>query len=271
VSTNNVPAPQASTSQRSGSFDRELDEYGESFEIRYHEVQQPEESEKLGGEALQRQQSEEKASLRMEGDSSSDSMGFHDCAGAPPDYLHGTPPRHTTSAEEDSVDPVQEMLLSGSPASPKRPWALMDTSLSSGIALGVRSTMERRDRGPEAEEELEEGMLRMKLGNLQEVDEAGTEEWSQGEGSANTLSPNPKKATSILPSSSRNNSPVKVLMGSDPLRLPSTLQRFGAFLANEKTSILLRLMTTTSLNSINHENICCLNTVILILLLDHKR
>eukprot|EP01038_Epipyxis_sp_PR26KG_P014534 gene14534-19515_t len=55
------------------------------------------------------------------------------------------------------------------------------------------------------------------------------------------------------------------------LLIPSSLSRISTFLINEKISIIFRLMSTVSLRTINHENICCLNTTLLILLLEHQR
>ena len=52
---------------------------------------------------------------------------------------------------------------------------------------------------------------------------------------------------------------------------PTNLSRISAFLEAEKTHVLVRLMSTVTLGSINHENICCLNTALLVLLLEHKR
>ena len=53
--------------------------------------------------------------------------------------------------------------------------------------------------------------------------------------------------------------------------IPSSLFRISVFLAQEKVSILLRLISTVTLRTVNHENICCLNTTLLILLFEHKR
>jgi hypothetical protein len=47
--------------------------------------------------------------------------------------------------------------------------------------------------------------------------------------------------------------------------------RLSYFLTNEREAILLRLMSCISLRTINHENICCLNTALLIFLLAHRR
>lgn len=56
-----------------------------------------------------------------------------------------------------------------------------------------------------------------------------------------------------------------------PLTIQPKLFRFSMFLMQEKVTILLRLMTTVSMYTINHENICCLNTTLLILLFDYQR
>jgi hypothetical protein len=64
---------------------------------------------------------------------------------------------------------------------------------------------------------------------------------------------------------------VQVLSTAPPPAAPENLSRLAAFLQEEKTHVLVRLMSTVSLNTINHENICCLNTALMLLLLDHKR
>ncbi len=61
------------------------------------------------------------------------------------------------------------------------------------------------------------------------------------------------------------------LRAAMPLMVPDNLSRIVRFLTEEKINIIVRLMSTVSLSTINHENICCLNTVVLILLLEHKR
>jgi Protein of unknown function (DUF3689) len=53
--------------------------------------------------------------------------------------------------------------------------------------------------------------------------------------------------------------------------LPQSLQRFHCFLVQQREYILFRLMITVTMYTINHENICCLNTALLILLLADKR
>jgi Trpc4-associated protein len=45
----------------------------------------------------------------------------------------------------------------------------------------------------------------------------------------------------------------------------------GMFLMNERNNILLRLMDVTTIQTINHENICCVNTTLTILLMQHRR
>lgn len=47
--------------------------------------------------------------------------------------------------------------------------------------------------------------------------------------------------------------------------------RLVKFLVSAKTRILVRLMSAVTLRSINHENICCINTAILILMFEHRR
>lgn len=53
--------------------------------------------------------------------------------------------------------------------------------------------------------------------------------------------------------------------------VPPSLFQFSAFMLTQKTAILIRLMSMVTIASINHENICCLNTTIMILLLDYHR
>lgn len=61
------------------------------------------------------------------------------------------------------------------------------------------------------------------------------------------------------------------LRAAASLLCPDNLSRLATFLAEEKINVALRLMSTVSLGTINHENICCLNTVIMMFLLEHKR
>ncbi len=53
--------------------------------------------------------------------------------------------------------------------------------------------------------------------------------------------------------------------------LPDSIFRISLFLSSERENILLRLMGTISIHNINHENICCLNTAIVIVVLAHRR
>jgi len=53
--------------------------------------------------------------------------------------------------------------------------------------------------------------------------------------------------------------------------LPDGLFRLGMFLTREREAVLLRLMDTVTVRTVNHENICCLNTALLILVLVHRR
>lgn len=53
--------------------------------------------------------------------------------------------------------------------------------------------------------------------------------------------------------------------------IPEGLKRFHCFLVQQREYILFRLMITVTMYTINHENICCLNTALLILLLADKR
>ena len=47
--------------------------------------------------------------------------------------------------------------------------------------------------------------------------------------------------------------------------------RLGMFLINERDAILLRLMDIVTIRTINHENICCVNAALTLLLLAHRR
>jgi len=53
--------------------------------------------------------------------------------------------------------------------------------------------------------------------------------------------------------------------------LPDGVLRIGLFLSSERESVLLRLMDTVTVRTVNHENICCLNTSLLLLLFAHRR
>lgn len=55
------------------------------------------------------------------------------------------------------------------------------------------------------------------------------------------------------------------------IELPSSLNGISSFLLLAKPVILFKLMSTVTLRSINHENICCLNTAILVMLFEYKR
>lgn len=48
------------------------------------------------------------------------------------------------------------------------------------------------------------------------------------------------------------------------------LQRTTDFLLKNRSSILLKLMSIVTLASVNHENICCLNTALLLLIMAHR-
>ena len=49
--------------------------------------------------------------------------------------------------------------------------------------------------------------------------------------------------------------------------LPDSLFRFSMFLSKEREIILLRLMCAVTIGTVNHENICCLNTALVMLIL----
>jgi hypothetical protein len=53
--------------------------------------------------------------------------------------------------------------------------------------------------------------------------------------------------------------------------LPPTVKYLSSYLEQQKEHILYELMTIVTLRSINHENICCINTSILIFISAHKR
>ena len=52
--------------------------------------------------------------------------------------------------------------------------------------------------------------------------------------------------------------------------LPDSLFRFSMFLSKEREIILLRLMCAVTIGTINHENICCLNTALVMLILAER-
>jgi hypothetical protein len=65
------------------------------------------------------------------------------------------------------------------------------------------------------------------------------------------------------------------LLCASPLRTVSesraNMRRLMEFLINYKVKIVLKLLSSISIRSVNHENICCLNTAILICLLSYAR
>jgi hypothetical protein len=61
---------------------------------------------------------------------------------------------------------------------------------------------------------------------------------------------------------------------SHPLNVdsfPSGMKNLATLLIEGKPLILFKLMVTVTLKSVNHENICCINTAVLIMLFEHKR
>ena len=52
--------------------------------------------------------------------------------------------------------------------------------------------------------------------------------------------------------------------------LPPSLFRLSLFLQEEREHMLVKLMSIVTIKSVNHENICCLNTALLILILANK-
>jgi hypothetical protein len=53
--------------------------------------------------------------------------------------------------------------------------------------------------------------------------------------------------------------------------LPPSVRYLSSYLEQQKEHILYGLMTIVTLRSINHENICCINTSLLIFIYAHKR
>jgi hypothetical protein len=53
--------------------------------------------------------------------------------------------------------------------------------------------------------------------------------------------------------------------------ISDNLFRLSMFILQEKANIILRLMKIISLQTVNHENICCINTTLLFLLFDYIR
>jgi hypothetical protein len=76
---------------------------------------------------------------------------------------------------------------------------------------------------------------------------------------------NSKKEKNIAEKSS------DIVAAMDYLSNDSSSSMFSSFIKYEKLNILFRLITSISLKSINHENICCLNTALLLLLFDFHR
>jgi len=74
--------------------------------------------------------------------------------------------------------------------------------------------------------------------------------------------------TATAPTAAPVNAPVAA---APPVALPDSMFRLNVFLAREREHIVLRLMGTVSVHTINHENICCMNTALLILLLAQRR
>jgi len=52
--------------------------------------------------------------------------------------------------------------------------------------------------------------------------------------------------------------------------LPDSLFRLSFFLTTEREHILYKLMNTVTIHTINHENICCLNTALMMLIFAQK-
>lgn len=66
-------------------------------------------------------------------------------------------------------------------------------------------------------------------------------------------------------------SPIAVPQSGQESAGPTDLFRWSMFLLHEKVSMVVKLMSVVTLRTVSHENICCVNTVLLILLLDNSR
>ena len=64
---------------------------------------------------------------------------------------------------------------------------------------------------------------------------------------------------------------VEVEVETVAYSVPEPLNRIHTYLHNMREVIILRLITTISIRNINHENMCCLNTALLILLVARIR
>lgn len=64
---------------------------------------------------------------------------------------------------------------------------------------------------------------------------------------------------------------MRKIPSSAGFTIPNNLFRLSMFLVQEKANVLLKLMSAVSLRTINHENICCLNTTLLVLMFEQKR
>jgi hypothetical protein len=60
-------------------------------------------------------------------------------------------------------------------------------------------------------------------------------------------------------------------MGHSPHCDPATIDRMSWFLTTNRTRLLRDLLEVVNLNNINHENICCLNTAIVITIFANRR
>lgn len=146
-----------------------------------------------------------------------------------------SPPATTRSPRKSDANArkVQSILLAGSPA--------------------------KSSRFVEEEEENEETKEEEKVENKEEEEE----ELLQGKGDV------VEDVTKVA--SSEDTGASSGAMFGKVLQTPDNLSRVSMFLAEDKINVMVRLMSTITLGTINHENICCLNTVIFMLLLEHKR
>jgi hypothetical protein len=86
------------------------------------------------------------------------------------------------------------------------------------------------------------------------------------------VSPSERKRVAEIPSESSSDSvEEEEAYGIFEWNLPSSVKHLSTYLEQQKEHILYGLMTIVTLRSINHENICCINTSLLIFIYAHKR
>lgn len=84
-------------------------------------------------------------------------------------------------------------------------------------------------------------------------------------------SSSPRIKSSIQPNLIRNDKSISNHQISSMLSLSHNFHEMLMYFSKEQDNLLLRLMTTITLRTINHENICCLNTSLLILIFSHQK